>query len=109
MPQEVILPLYSTLMKHHLHAALGLPEAMTCERGSREGPQNMVRGIEHLSYEHCLRELDRRAWRREGSEETLLWPYLKGAYMINEEKLSRQACSDRTFKRQWCWPEGRFK
>lgn len=48
----------------------------------------MVRGIEHLSYEDYLRELARRAWRREDSEETLLWPYLKGTYENNAGKLS---------------------
>lgn len=38
----------------------------------------MVRGIEHLSYQDCLRELARKVRRRKGSEETLLWLYLKG-------------------------------
>ncbi|KGL97538.1 hypothetical protein N301_03654, partial [Charadrius vociferus] len=117
---EVILPLYSTLVRPHLEYCVQLwspqhkKDMYLLERVQRRATR-MIRGLEHLSYEERLRELGLLRWlglfslekRRLQGDLSAAFQYLKGAYKKDGDKVFSRACTDKT--RGFKLKEGTFR
>ncbi|GAB0205580.1 hypothetical protein GRJ2_003023600 [Grus japonensis] len=113
--REVILPLYSTLVRPHLEYCIQLwgpqykKDLELLERVQRRATK-LIRGLEHLSYEDRLRVgIVQPGEKKALGRPNCGLPVPEGAYRKDGEGLFTRVCSDRTRGNGFKLKEGRFR
>ncbi|KAK4811195.1 hypothetical protein QYF61_019826 [Mycteria americana] len=114
--REVILPLYSALMRPPQEYCVQPwgsqhKKDMDLLKQVQRRATKMIRGLEHLPYEDRLRELGLFSLEESRFQGDLIaaFQYFKGAYRKDGEGLFIRECSDRTWGNGCKLKEGRFK
>jgi len=114
--REVILPLYSFLVRPHLESCIHLwslqhKNDMDLLEWVQRRATKMIRGLERLSNEQRLRQLGLFSLQRSRLQGDLIadFQYLKGAYKKDGDNLFSRACCDRTRSNDFKLKEGRFR